>query len=188
MIQADVSECKTLPSFYELIRETQCTAHGEHYCDQHDAVRQYLPSGGSYKELGTHQGATAANAVLCGAKQVTLVDISMGLFEPSRKLFEEYCEQQGTELRVWEKNSLDPATVSACDILLIDSYHTRAHMERELEVHAKYVKGHIVFHDTTHRPELFQGIRAYLSRHPEWELLDHQTESVGYTVIGRRQQ
>lgn len=188
MIQADVSECKTLPAFYELIRETQCTAHGEHYCDQHDAIRQYLPSGGSYKELGTHQGATAANAILCGAKQVTLVDISMKLFEPSRKLFEDYCEEHGTELRVIEKNSLDPSTaLGACDVLLIDSYHSRAHMEQELAIHAGSVRGHIVFHDTSHRPELFQGIRAYLTQHIEWELLDHQTESVGYTVIGRRQ-
>ena len=63
MINAELGHVKTLEEFYSEIRRQQEEAHGDDYCEQHDAIKKYMKYCDSYKELGTHQGGTAACAL-----------------------------------------------------------------------------------------------------------------------------
>ena len=68
MINAELGHVKTLEEFYSEIRRQQEEAHGDDYCEQHDAIKKYMKYCDSYKELGTHQGGTAACATAFAAK------------------------------------------------------------------------------------------------------------------------
>ena len=76
MHTSEVSHVKSVEEFYKSIREQQEEAHGKEYCDQHDAIVKYMAECDSYKELGTHQGATAACVMLLKPKYIELVDIN----------------------------------------------------------------------------------------------------------------
>ena len=84
---------------------------------------------------------------------------------------------------------IDSASVGAkepCDVLMIDSLHTARHLRKELALHAGNVCTGIVFHDTTHKPELWSVIKDFLAKNEEWVLKERFNKSVGYTVIVRR--
>lgn len=188
MINAELGHVTTLEEFYREIRSQQEAAHGHDYCRQHDAIRNLLKSEcRTYKELGTHQGGTAAGALLMKPERVELVDISMEKYRKFAKpVFEKYCAENNIELIMKEMDSTSPASIGPeVDLMLIDSLHTRSHMEKELAVHSQYVKKYIVFHDTTTVSQLYDGIKKFCENNP-WKLYERGTSNVGYTVIKRK--
>ena len=64
MINAELGHVKSIPEFYTEIRKQQEEAHGEHYCQMHDSIKEVWDTGKctEYMELGTHQGGTASLA------------------------------------------------------------------------------------------------------------------------------
>ena len=68
-----------LEEFYKEIRTQQERAQGNDYCSHHDMVKSVLSDGDVYKELGVHQGASLASAMLNGAKTVHLVDMTLSV-------------------------------------------------------------------------------------------------------------
>lgn len=192
MLTATVEDCKTLEDFYTSIRKQQEEAHGEHYCAHHDEISKLIKNLDLkiYKELGTHQGASAAAAILAGASSVSLVDITMERFNKSRHLFETYCDEHGIELEVLETDSTAANSASLCDIMLVDSVHRPDHMLRELEVHAPNVGKYMVFHDTERQfgkidRRLYDALKEYSSGMSRWSLVLHNDQNVGYTVLQR---
>jgi cephalosporin hydroxylase len=188
MINADLGHVTTLEEFYSEIRKQQEAAHGNDYCQQHDAIQRLLKTEcKTYKELGTHQGGTAAAALMMKPTRIELVDISMDKYRLFAKpLFEKYCTENNIELTVKEVDSTSLSSLGPeVDLMLIDSRHTRTHMEAELNMHHRNVKKYIVFHDTTAVPQLYQGIVNFCSRNP-WEIVERGTANVGYTVIKRK--
>ena len=187
MIQASFdSDIVDLKSFYKSIRMQQEKAHGEFYCAHHDLIQKYLPKNGSYKELGTHQGATAAAALLHNPKKMHLVDLSFTLFDATAKdIFERHCIEHNITLTKTQCSSVDSVSVNGeHDILLIDSYHIRPHMEKELALHHKYITSHIIFHDTVAVPSLLEGIQHFCLTNP-WRIVEHIQYNVGSTAIER---
>ena len=186
MINAELSHVKTLEDFYKEIRSQQEAAHGNDYCQQHDAIRRLLRTCTSYKELGTHQGGTAAGALLMKPKRVELVDISMEKYRKFAKpIFEQFAKDNDISLSVLETDSTGPASVTdEFQVLLIDSRHARSHMELELKAHSPKITDYIVFHDTTAVPELYDGI-SYFCRTNPWKVVERGFTNVGYTVIER---
>ena len=179
MIQAQIN-ASTLEQFYAQIVEQQLAAHGEEYCNQHIAIRDRV-AGKVYRELGTHQGATAACALLAGAKSVTMVDITHNLIRPNYHLFEAYAKERGVEIELIEKNSHDKSTVGPCDVLLIDSKHTADHLRGELRIHADDVREHIILHDThTNR-----GLAMVANNLDGWKVEIDERINVGYMVLTR---
>jgi hypothetical protein len=98
MINAELSHVTTLEEFYESIRSQQEEAHGEDYCAMHDAIRHYMKDCKSYKEIGTHQGGSAA-AVMTGdhkPEYMELIDINHEKYRWKLKsLAEPYCKENG---------------------------------------------------------------------------------------------
>jgi len=189
MIISDVTRCKTLEEFYETIRKQQEESHGKHYCDQHDIVQRLMKEEGvdRYKEMGVHQGATAANACLLNPKSVELIDVSLRRYNNSKHLFEEYCEKNNVELSVKEIDSSLSESKSQCDLLLIDSLHKSEHLIKELSVHADWTSKYIVVHDTAIPDDsLYQTLKQFCEQNNSWEMSEHHTENVGVTVIEKK--
>ena len=192
MIVAKLGHVKTLEEFYSEIRRQQEEAHGNDYCEQHDALVRLLTKEGctTYKELGTNQGATAAAAMLCNPKEIELIDIDMRRYKQFLKpLAEKYCAENNIKLTVKEISSTDIGSLGISpDVLLIDSYHTPQHMRKELILHQHTVKKYMVFHDTTVQQSLYDTIAGFCSDTKVWEIVERGTTNVGYTVIKRIKQ
>lgn len=188
MISAKLDHVTTIEEFYKEIRSQQEAAHGRDYCQQHDAIQRLLKTEcKTYKELGTNQGGTAAAALLMKPVRVELVDIKLENYNRFAKpIFEKYCIENRIELVAREVDSSSIASIGPeVDLMLIDSLHTRQHMEKELAIHAKHVKKYIVFHDTSAVPQLYESIKRFCDR-GLWEMYERGTASVGYTVIKRK--
>ena len=186
MIQVH-GEWDDLSLFYDHARREQEKAHGNGYCDHHDAVVSLLPEGGTYLELGVHQGTSAAGVLLNSKlKKVVLIDNDLRLFNSQSHLFKQYCSDNNIELDVRQIDSASVGAKEPCDVLMIDSLHTARHLRKELALHASNVCTGIVMHDTSHKPELWNVVQEFLTNNEEWVLQERFTESVGYTVIVRR--
>jgi hypothetical protein len=187
MLTATLEGITTLREFYTSIRSQQENYHGKEYCAHHDAITKYANGCESYKELGTHQGATAAAAVFAGFKKITLVDMNHYKIRPNENIFKTHCALEKIELNIIESTSLDSKTVSDVDLLLIDSRHTYNHCKKELALHGSSVKKYIVFHDTKAIPGVKRAVMEFVTKNKEWEVLEHYEENVVYSVIGRKQ-
>jgi len=191
MINVDLSHVTSLQQFYDEIIAGQAKAHGTDYHEQHAAIEKYLQSGDTYMELGTHQGSTAARAMLNNPKKVILVDISMEKYNKFLKpIAESYCSQNNIELVVHECSSIDSECVHKTDILLIDSLHHRNHMQKELNLHGGNVSKYIIVHDTSvingrANESLYQCVIEF-AKNNGWEEVERGTNNVGYTVIGKK--
>ena len=187
MLVTDLSHCTTLEQWYTEIVERQREAHGEHYCNHHDVIRRLIEEGcESYKELGTHQGASAACALLAGADKVSLVDVNFGLFDQYMHLFEDYYVPTGIKLTKYCMSSLERSTASPVDLLFVDSLHKAEHLKKELDLHAQYVRKYMVFHDTKHKPELYRVLENFTSGISPWEISEHINEGHGVTILKRK--
>jgi len=188
MINAKLDHVKTLEEFYSEIRRQHEESHGVEYCWQHDAMTGLMKQCDTYKELGTHQGASAAAACLTKPKKVSLVDIDLSRWKPFEKLFTDYCEEHDIEFQTQEISSIDAKAIGRVDLLLIDSNHQPAHLEKELAAHAQYVKKYIVLHDTSRlfgKPDdrLYKVAENFVSGITPWKIKFRETANVGYTVM-----
>jgi cephalosporin hydroxylase len=190
MINSELAHVKTLEEFNKSIRKQQEEAHGSDYCDIHDAIKKYMKDCKVYMELGTHQGGTASIAMLSNPEKVHLVDIDMSRYRKFLKpIAEEYCAQNGIALTVTESDSTLSETARQTDMLVIDSKHHSAHMQKELEVHGKNTKKYIIAHDTSvingHKNDsLFRTLERWGNENG-WKVIEREVTNVGYTVLSR---
>jgi hypothetical protein len=191
MINADLSNVKSIAGFNKEIRRQQEEAHGEDYCQIHDAIKKYMKECKSYMELGTHQGGTASAAMLCKPNRIYLVDMDMSRY---RKFLEplasDFCDKNDIELIVKEADSTSFTTINMTDMLVIDSYHHPAHMQKELNTHASNVRKYILAHDTSivngkPNDSLYQCLVKFASEN-NWEIIERGTTNVGYTVLKKK--
>lgn len=189
MINAELDHVKTLPEFYSEIRKQHEKAHGHDYCWQHDAIKECMSVCKSYRELGTHQGASAAMACLTNPKSVELVDVSFEKWRPFESLFRSYCEENNIRFKIKEISSSDPQSATPVDCMLIDSNHQPAHLVKELQLHGPVVKKYIVLHDTSRLfgkldDRLWKVANVWVNTGiSPWEVVKREEANVGYTVL-----
>ena len=188
MINAKLDHVKSLPEFYTEIRKQHEESHGIEYCWQHDAMQRLMQSCNSYKELGTHQGASAAAACLTNPESVTLIDIDLHRWRPFENLFNDYCKENNIKLTVKEISSIDTESSSPVDLLLIDSNHQPTHLIRELELHKNTIKKYIVLHDTSRLfgkadDRLYRVAEDFCSGITPWQIVFREKTNVGYTIL-----
>jgi hypothetical protein len=187
MIIADLKHCTTLEQWHEEIVSQQTKVHGEHYCNHHEVIKGLIEEGcESYKELGTHQGASAAAAILAGADEVFLVDPDFSKMMPYMNLFEDYYLPAGITLTTYCGSSHDRQSAGPCDLLFVDSLHKAPHLQGELDLHAQYVRKYMVFHDTKHKPELYRVLEKFTAGISQWEIDKHINEGHGVTILKRK--
>tara|TARA_R110002153_G_scaffold72321_3_gene189411 strand:+ start:2920 stop:3498 length:579 start_codon:yes stop_codon:yes gene_type:complete len=188
MINSELGHVKTLKEFNKSIREQQEEAHGEDYCAIHDAIKKYMKECKSYMELGTHQGGTASVAMLANPNRVYLVDIDFTKYNLFLKpIAEEYCEKKDIELIVNQTDSTGFGAINMTDMLVIDSYHHPAHMQKELDMHGSNVRKYLIAHDTSNmlgKPDerLYHCMKNWCNKNNFVEV-ERGTTNVGYTVF-----
>lgn len=188
MINAELGHVKSVEEFNSEIRRQQEEAHGDEYCDIHDAIKLYMKDCESYLELGTHQGGTASAALLCKPKYIKLVDKDMSRFNKFlAPLAREFAEENGIDLQVHEVDSRSLAATAVVDMLMIDSYHNPGFMMQELNTHGNNVLKYIIAHDTSiinGKPDdsLYQVLVEFAKR-SGWKMIERGISNVGYTVL-----
>lgn len=188
MINAELGHCKTVEEFHSSIKQQQEEAHGKDYCAIHNAIQKYMSECSTYMELGTHQGGTAAAALLCNPKRICLVDIDMSRYQKFLKpLAIKYCKKNNIDLDVRQTDSTGFGSVNPTDMLVIDSYHHPNHMQKELDTHGKNVSKYILAHDTSiingrANDSLFRCLENF-GKNNGWSVIERGTTNVGYTVL-----
>ena len=185
MINVELGHVKNLVEFYDDIRRGQEGEHGDDYCGQHDAIKFYAKDCDSYRELGTHQGGTLANALLSGFDYVEGVDIDMHRYRKfCQPHAEHYARENGIQLVIKEVDSAGLGAVGRqVDMLLIDSIHKAYHMTKELDLHAPLARKYIVAHDTNSVPELQACLERFCQKNSEWSIIERGVVNVGFTVL-----
>ena len=195
MLTAKLDDVTSVEEFYKEIRLQQEEYHGKDYCAMHDAMRKYMKDCKSYKEIGTHQGGSAA-AIMTGKykpEYMELIDINHEKYRWKLKsLAEPFCIENNICLFVKEADSSSLASMTGemVDMLVIDSLHKRFHMEKELKIHAGYANKYIIAHDTSISQDvpldaLFLCLSDFCKNNPQWKIIERGTTNVGYTVLKR---
>ena len=190
MLTATIENIDTLEDFYSSIRSQQEDPknHGPHYCAHHDMISRYMGECESYKELGTHQGASAAAALLAGAEMVHFIDHTLEKYNAQKHLFEDYCKKRGLSLNVYEMSSIDKRCAVPTDMLMIDSLHRWSWTVQELDLHAPVTHKYIIFHDTAivakQPSDIGPGIKKWCGGNG-WKIIEECGDNVGAITIGR---
>jgi cephalosporin hydroxylase len=139
-------------------------------------------------ELGTHQGGTAAAAMLAKPKEIVLVDIDFSkYYKFLAPIAEKWCKENNINLKIKSCSSVDLGSLHNSDMLVIDSVHTPQHMTAELSLHGGNVNKYIIAHDTSvlmGRPNdvLFKVLEQFANAN-KWKIIERGTVNAGYTVL-----
>ncbi len=188
MINAELGHVKTLEEFHDEITKQQTEAHGKGYNDIHGAIQKYLKDCDTYMELGTHQGGTAAAAMLVKPKNVILVDIDMSrYYKFLSPIADKWCNENNINLTIKQCSSIELGSIANTDMLMIDSVHNPHHMNRELALHGGNVNKYILAHDTSillgqQNDTLFRVLDEFAKTNG-WKVVERGTVNAGYTVI-----
>ena len=99
----------------------------------------------------------------------------------------------GKQFKFMWQSSLK-ANIPECDMLFIDSLHTGAQLQRELEMHHHKVHDRIVMHDTEtfgkigqdgKKPGLMTALEDFVDQHKEWRCMFHLKNNNGLTILER---
>lgn len=79
------------------------------------------------------------------------------------------------------------ADVPHCDLLFIDTEHTKEQLTKELQMFSSFSRKYIAFHDTgePYAKELLPVIMKFLADTSDWRVLYHTEECHGFTVLER---
>jgi hypothetical protein len=141
------------------------------------------------KEIGVCQGGSLSAMMLTDPKKLTAIDINPINFNPYKSVFQDYADRRGIDFTFMPVSSLDPSTVSPCEMLHIDSLHTPDHLWKELNLHAATVSKYIIMHDTCNfktTSGLLPVIAKYITEVEQcWQIDEHYMHRVGHTVLKR---
>lgn len=186
MITAELDHVKNIEEFHSEICRIQKSAHGERYCEHHSVIQDLIQNKDckDYKEFGTHQGASAAAAMLANPKSVQLVDPDFGKYRKYLKsLAEKYCKENSIELKTYECSSSSIGSLGdPCDLLFIDSLHKAYHLQAELDLHKNSVRKYMLFHDVNNTKGFPEVIHKFCNQN-DWKILERSDSKEGYMLI-----
>jgi hypothetical protein len=90
----------------------------------------------------------------------------------------------GTDFEFAIASSLD-IDIEPCDLLFIDTVHTKKHCLAELDRHSRNAKRYIVLHDPTEWPGVFEAVITFLHHNHEWHIIEHCNQGSGLVVLER---
>lgn len=118
-------------------------------------------------EFGSYEGCSTVGWLACAKKSLVCVDIQ------KRPQFNEYlykkiAEEKGIQFEFILEDDLK-FTFDSCDLLFIDTMHTKEHTYKELVTHANKVNKYIVFHDSNPKyTGVRDGIDLWLKETSDW--------------------
>lgn len=145
-------------------------------------------------EFGTRH-AVSTVALLAGRpKALVTVDLQ-GCASCTENSLKSAAAQVGVEFQSLTANTLELPPIGYADMLFIDTYHTAAQVQGELDRHAEQVRKIIAFHDTEAPwgqtgedggPGVMIGVERWLVNHPEWVIAERHVNNHGLVVLRRK--
>jgi hypothetical protein len=165
-------------------------------CEAASDINEHLPTLYRYAsvcrhvtEFGTRGGVSTLALLRAMPERLVAYDLCRS---PAVEDLEKLALLQGIHFSFRQEDTRR-ADIEPTDLLFIDTYHTRAHLEQELAAAGQSVRRYLVFHDTETYGEqgedggegLWPAITAFVRRQADWVLLQHSPQNNGLTVFGR---
>jgi hypothetical protein len=93
-------------------------------------------------------------------------------------------ELNGTDFEFAIANSLE-IEIEPCDLLFIDTVHTKDHCLAELDRHASKAQKYIILHDPSDWPGVFEAVITFLHHNRCWHIIEHCNQQSGLLVLER---
>jgi len=144
----------------------------------------------SVVEFGTNEAISTTALLAAQPWELTTFDLNPSLQAEALREHSGMCR---FDVRLGDSRYIEPVE---CDLLLIDSLHTREQLELELSLHARGVRRWIALHDTVTFGErgedgglgLLPAMRNFLQQNPPWRVVAHWTNNNGMTLLRRSAQ
>lgn len=156
------------------------------------SIHEHLPtlrafSRGTVVEIGTNEAVSTTALLAAQPDSLTTWDLNPS---PSAEDLRQHAGLTAYDVRQGDSRYID---IGRCDVLFIDSLHTREQLDIELRRHAPNVAESILMHDTTifgERGEdggqgLLVAIRGFLADFPEWRQIAHWLNCNGLMLLQR---
>ena len=185
MKSIDYKDCTNITECAERSIEGLAEIYWKEYPEYIRQLPSILKNCESYRELGTNQGGSASVALLQKLKYYELIDKSFKNFNPIKKYFDEYTKENNIEICYREMSSLEVNTIVKTDFILIDSVHKYNHVTKEIKKYEPLTKKYMMFHDTISYPGVREAVISFLTENKHWKIVEEQTVTPGYIVLGR---
>lgn len=154
------------------------------------ALKRLASQAGVVVEFGMRQGVSTTALLAGQPQQLFTVDLYHDPIAETLK-----ANAGATTFRFVQSSTLTLEPIP-CDLLFIDTLHTRDQLQAELKRHAKACRHRIALHDThtfgeqgEHgEPGLVPAIREFLAENPEWFVMSHVATNNGFTVLSRAEE
>jgi hypothetical protein len=141
-----------------------------------DTLRWHAATATSIVELGVRT-AVSSRALVMGCPGGVQ---SYDLCPPPDDIV--YALDDAWRFEIGDSNKID---IPVCDMLFIDTEHTRECLTAELDRHEERVRKKIILHDTVTFPDLLDVVNRKLVDPGRWKILEHHTNNNGLTVLER---
>jgi hypothetical protein len=148
-----------------------------------DTYQRYASQVDSIVEFGVYTGLSTC-AWLSGSpkklRSYDITDINLTVLDELK-----HCaELNRTDFEFTIANSLE-IDIEPCDLLFIDTVHTKQHCLAELDRHARHAQKYIVLHDPTEWPGVFEAVITFLHYNHNWHIIEHCNQGSGLLVLER---
>jgi hypothetical protein len=148
-----------------------------------DTYARYASQVDSIVEFGVYTGLSTCAWLSGQPKKLRSYDITNANLTVLNEL--NHCANQNKTDFVFEiANSLE-IEIEPCDLLFIDTVHTKQHCLAELDRHAGNAGRYIVLHDPTEWPGVFEAVITFLHYNHEWHIVEHCNQGSGLLVLER---
>jgi predicted O-methyltransferase YrrM len=148
-----------------------------------ETYKSYASKVDSIIEFGVYTGLSTCAWLSGNPKKLRSYDITNKYLTVIDEL-EFNARENGIDFKFTVANSLEIAA-EECDLLFIDTVHTKDHCISELNRHASLAKKYIILHDPSDWPGVFEAAITYLHHNREWHIIEHCNKSSGLLVLER---
>ena len=148
-----------------------------------ETYKRYAESVNSIVEFGVYTGLSTCAWLSGQPKKLRSYDITAENLSVLDEL-KNCAEQNGTDFEFAIASSLE-IDIEPCDLLFIDTVHTKKHCLAELDKHANQAGQYIILHDPTEWPGVFEAVITFLHYNHDWHIIEHCNRGSGLLVLER---
>jgi hypothetical protein len=148
-----------------------------------DTYQRYASQVKSIVEFGVYTGLSTCAWLSGQPKKLRSYDITDANLTVLDEL-KHNARLNSTDFEFAIANSLE-IDIDPCDLLFIDTVHTKKHCLAELDRHANNAQKYIVLHDPTEWPGVFEAVITFLHHNHAWHIIEHCNKGSGLVVLER---
>jgi hypothetical protein len=148
-----------------------------------DTYKKYAGQVDTIVEFGVYTGLSTCAWLSGRPKKLRSYDITDSYLTVLDEL-KNCANQHNIDFEFSIANSLE-IDIEPCDLLFIDTVHTKLHTLAELNRHANRAQKYIVLHDPTDWPGVFEAAIDFLHYNQNWHIIEHCNKGSGLLVLER---